>query len=275
VSGAGWTTLRVRTGVDRSAVIRALFDLGAEGVQELDTEVVTHLRAIDEARAGALLRAADPGATVSFAPTPDTDWTLAWRSQLKAQRVGALVVTPPWFADEYSASERVVIDPGMAFGTGDHETTRGVLRLLPAVLHGGDVVADLGAGSAVLAIAAAKLGARHVYAIELDPDAIGNAEENVVRNGVGKAVSVLTGDASVLLPLVAPVSLVLANIVASVLTSMLPVIAASLTPGGCAILSGILVDEAPRMREALESGGWRIVSTDQEGSWWTAAIVRA
>ena len=275
MTGADWTTLRVRTGVDRSAVIRALFDLGAEGVQELDTEVVTHLRRVDEARAGALLRAADPAAAIAFAPTPDTDWSQAWRSQLKAQRAGSIVVTPPWLADEYSAAERVVIDPGMAFGTGDHETTRGVLRLLPGVLRNGDVVADLGAGSAVLAIAAARLGARHVYAIEMDPDAIGNAELNVTRNGVDETVSVLLGDASVMLPLVAPVHIVLANIIAPVLMDMLPMIAASLVPGGRAILSGILVDEAAPMRQVMESGGWRIVATDQEGSWWTAAIGRA
>jgi ribosomal protein L11 methyltransferase len=275
VTSAGWTTLRVRTGVDRTAVIRALFALGAEAVQELDAEVVTHLRVVDGARAGELLRAADPGADIAFSPTPDIDWSQAWRSQLKAQRVGAIVVTPPWFADDHPAAERIVIDPGMAFGTGDHETTRGVLRLLPDVLRVGDVVADLGAGSAVLAIAAAKLGARHAYAIEIDPDAIGNAESNVARNGVGKAVSVLTGDAAVLLPLVAPVHVVLANIITSVLSDMLPMIAASLVPGGRAILSGILADEAPRMREALDAGGWRIVTTSQEGSWWTAAIVRA
>jgi ribosomal protein L11 methyltransferase len=275
VTAPGWTTLRVRTGVDRSAVIRALFDLGAEGVQELDSEVVTHLRAIDEARAGALLMAADPGAAVTFAPLPDTDWSKAWRTQLKAQRVGSLVVTPPWLAGDYSASERIVIDPGMAFGTGDHETTRGVLRLLPGVMRAGDIVADLGAGSAVLAIAAAKLGARHAYAIELDPDAIGNAEENVAANGVTRTVTVMEGDAGALLPLVAPVGVVLANIIAPVLTAMLPTIAAALSPGGSAILSGILVDESARMTESLTAGGWRITTTDQEGAWWTAAIARA
>jgi len=275
VTSAGWTTLRVRTGVDRSAVIRVLFDLGAQGVQELESEVVTHLRRVDEVRAGALLRAADPDAAIAFAPTPDTDWSQAWRTQLKAQRVGSIVVTPPWLADDYVATERVVIDPGMAFGTGDHETTRGVLRLLPGVLRSGDLVADLGAGSAVLAIAAAKLGARHAYAIENDPDAIGNAESNVARNGMDSTVSVLMGDATALLPFVAPVHVVLANIIAPVLTDMLPTIAASLVPGGRAILSGILVDEAVRMRVVFESGGWRILTTDQEGSWWTAAIVRA
>ena len=275
MTSAGWTTLRVRTGVDRSAVIRVLFDLGAQGVQELESEVVTHLRRVDEVRAGALLRAADPDAAIAFAPTPDTDWSQAWRTQLKAQRVGSIVVTPPWLADDYVATERVVIDPGMAFGTGDHETTRGVLRLLPGVLRSGDLVADLGAGSAVLAIAAAKLGARHAYAIENDPDAIGNAESNVARNGMDSTVSVLMGDATALLPFVAPVHVVLANIIAPVLTDMLPTIAASLVPGGRAILSGILVDEAVRMRVVFESGGWRILTTDQEGSWWTAAIVRA
>jgi ribosomal protein L11 methylase PrmA len=76
-----------------------------------------------------------------------------------------------------------VIDPGMAFGTGDHPTTRGVVRLMQGAVRPGDLVADLGAGSAVLSIAAIKLGAARAAAIEFDPDAIGNAEENVARNG--------------------------------------------------------------------------------------------
>lgn len=272
---SGWTTVRVRSTGDRAAVVRALFELGAEGVQELDSEVVTHLRVFDPARAEIVLRATDPDAAIEFAPTPESDWSSAWRSQLIARRVGSLVVMPPWFESAFAAGERIVIDPGMAFGTGDHETTRGVLRLLPEVLQAGDVVADLGAGSAVLGIAAARLGARHAYCIEVDPDAIGNAEANVMRNGVADRVSVLEGDASALLPLVAPVRVVLANIVASVLVELLPVIAAALASGGRAILSGILVEECDGFQGTLRDGGWRVDTTDVEGLWWSAVIVRA
>ncbi len=266
--------MRVRDLTDRAAVIAALFEAGAEGVQELDDEVVTHVRDADQNRIAASLRAADAVAAVQFAATPDIDWSAEWRSRIGAHRLGTLVVTPPWLANQFSHAERIVIDPGMAFGTGEHETTRGVLRLLQGVVRAGDTVADLGAGSAVLAIAAAKLGARRVVAIELDPDAIGNAEENVARNDVADRVSVIEGDAASLLPLVAPVRLVVANIISSVLIQLLPVIAAALTSDGVAILSGILAAEKGEIEAVLASGGWTLLAADEEGPWWSATIAR-
>ena len=169
----------------------------------------------------------------------------------------------------------VVIEPEMAFGTGEHETTRGVVRLLPDLIRPGDRVADLGAGSAVLAIAAAKLGAASVAAIEIDHDAIANAEENVSRNGVAERVTVIEGDAAVLLPLVAPLRVVLANILSSVLLELLPSIRDALTADGEAILSGILLDERDTMLAALTRGGWRVVVEDVEGAWWTARVARS
>lgn len=275
MSAPTWTTLRVRSISDRPAVIRALFALGAEGVQELDAEVVTCLRDVDTARAATRLRAADATAALAFEPTPSADWSSAWRSQLTARRVGRFVVTPPWLSADYTPDERIVIEPGMAFGTGDHETTRGVLRLMQPLVRRGDVVADLGAGSCVLAIAAAKLGARYVFAIENDLDAIGNAEANVQANDVAPVVSVLAGDAEALLPVVAPVRVILANIVAGVLRSLLPVMAASLSPGGRAVLGGILLDESRDMQASLRGAGWAVLDDDAEGAWWCAAIQRA
>ncbi len=274
MSAGAWTTVRVRNPADRAAVIRALFEAGAEGVQELDSEVITHVRDLDPDTVRRLISRADASASVEFAPTPDVDWSSEWRSRIGAHRLGRIVVTPPWLADQFSADERVVIEPAMAFGTGEHETTRGVVRLMQALIRAGDTVADLGAGSAVLAIAAARLGARRVVAIELDPDAIGNAEENVERNGVAGAVSVLQGDASVLLPLVGPVRVILANILSSVLRELLPVIRDALTEDGVAILSGILGVEQPEMEEALRQGGWHVLHTDEEGLWWSVAIAR-
>ena len=269
-----WTAIRVHKAKDRAAIIGALFEIGAEGVQELDDEIVTHLRDVDHARVAAALHQVDSTATIEYAATPNIDWSAEWRSRITAHRVGPLVVAPPWLADQYPAAERIVIDPGMAFGTGEHETTRGALRLAASVLRQGDTVADLGAGSAVLSIAAAKLGARRVAAIEIDPEAISNAEENVSRNGVADRVSVIEGDAGLLLPLVAPVRVVFANIVSSVLIELLPVIANSITADGVAILSGILVDEKSAVEESVALGGWRILETDQEGMWWSVAIAR-
>lgn len=274
MSQSAWTTVRVRALADRAAVIGALFEMGAEGVQELDDEVITCLRDIDERRTTDLVRRADSGAAVQYSPTATLDWATEWRSRITAHRLGRLVVTPPWLAGQFTDSERIVIDPGMAFGTGEHETTRGVLRLMHPVIRAGDVVADLGAGSAVLGIAAAKLGARKVIAIELDPDAIGNAEENVRRNSVQDRVTVVEGDARTLLPLVAPVRVVLANIVSSVLFELLPTISSALTADGVAIVSGIAADEKGLMTSAISDGGGRVVQADQEGTWWSATIAR-
>lgn len=160
----------------------------------------------------------------------------------------------------------------MAFGTGDHESTRGVLRLLHSIMQRGDVVADLGSGSAVLAIAAAKLGALRVYAIESDPDSIGNATANVRTNNVVDRVHLLEGDAFALLPLVAPIQVVLANIISSVLRALLPIIKDSLSDGGRVILSGLLLSERAEWRVFLEEQAWRILEESSEGDWWTVAI---
>jgi ribosomal protein L11 methyltransferase len=142
------------------------------------------------------------------------------------------------------------------------------------IVRAGDRVADLGTGSAVLAIAAAKLGARHVAAIEVDHDAISNAEDNVRRNDVSEVVTVIEGDAATLLPLVAPVRVITANIISSALLELLPVIAMTLDPNGSAILSGILDEERSMMLRALKDSGWVVDAEDREDIWWSAAIAR-
>ena len=253
----------------------ALFSAGAQSIQEVGEELVTLLAGdtpADVVTCAVLAASAD--ARIETAPATNVDWTEQWKNALHAQELGTLVIAPPWLAAEYDAAHTVVIDPGMAFGTGEHPTTRGVVRLLTSVIRPGDRVADLGAGSAVLAIAAVKLGAAHAVAIEIDPDAIGNAESNVTRNGVSDCVTVLEGQAQLLLPLVAPVRVILANIISSVLVELLPVMSASLAPDGEAILSGILTEERPDMLSVLESNGWRVVGEDREDVWWSAVVSR-
>jgi ribosomal protein L11 methyltransferase len=272
-----WISVRVTpSAADRQRTLDALFALGSGGVQEDGDSLVTHLPpGTDEARVRAQLGAVGNGAELRIDPLPDIDWSREWKASVRAHTLGDITVAPPWLASESDPAKTVVIDPAMAFGTGEHGTTRGVIRLMQQVLRPGDIVADLGAGSAVLSIAAVKLGAARAAAIELDPEAIGNAEENVRRNGVEGRVTVVEGDASLLLPLVAPVQLVLANIISSVLTGMLPVIAEALTDGGHAIISGILQDEREMMLGVLASGGWNVVAEDREDEWWSALISRS
>jgi ribosomal protein L11 methyltransferase len=270
-----WLAVRVTAGDDRDAALAALFELGSKGVQETGDDLLTHLdgAANPDDVVDAIHRAA-PHAAVTTALVPEIDWAEEWKKGIGAHALGALDIVPPWLADGRDPARTIVIEPAMAFGTGEHPTTRGVVRLMSRAIRPGDRVADLGAGSAVLSIAAAKLGAARVAAIELDHDAIANARANVERNGVASVVTVLEGDAAVLLPLVAPVRVVLANILSSVLLDLLPVIDAALAEDGEAILSGMLLEERETMREAFERARWCVAADDLEGDWWTALLAR-
>jgi ribosomal protein L11 methyltransferase len=270
-----WHALRVKPSRDRDLVIAALFASGSQGVLEEGDALVTHFPPdadVDEIRAG--IARADSGATVEVTTAPTVDWSEAWKHGVRAHQLGDLAVVPPWLEGTRDPAHTIVIDPGMAFGTGEHQTTRCVMRLMQRIIRPGDHVADLGAGSAVLSIAAAKLGAASVAAIEMDPEAIGNAEENVERNGVGDRITVIEGDAGLLLPLVAPVRVVLANIISSVLVELLPAIGAALTTDGEVILSGILVEERSDMLAVLQPD-WRVLAEEAEEKWWSVAIARA
>lgn len=272
---AAWVTVTVDPGTERDAVLAALFEAGAQGIQEVGTTYVTHVPTADDAEA--LARAAvsaNANARVETQPLPMVDWSEEWKHSIHAQSLGTLTIAPPWLAAGLDPERTIVIEPGMAFGTGEHATTRGVVRLLHDVIRPGDRVADLGSGSAVLAIAAVKLGASQAAAIEIDPDAIGNAEENVERNDVADRVVVIEGDAKTLLPLVAPVRVITANIISSVLLELLPVMAEALASDGRAILSGILSSERDEMVRALEAAGWRIESEDHEDTWWSVTAAR-
>jgi ribosomal protein L11 methyltransferase len=255
-------------------VIAAMFEAGVQGVEEAGEALVTHVagqRLADDVLCAVMV--ASPDAFVETAPLPDVDWGERWKLGIHIQSLGALSVSPPWLSAGLDPARTIVIDPGMAFGTGEHATTRGVIRLLQRVIQPGDRVADLGTGSAVLAIAAAKLGASRVAAIELDHDAIGNAEENVARNGVADRITIIEGDAATLLPLVAPVRVITANIISSVLVELLPVMTSALAPRGHAILSGILTTEREEMCRALQAN-WRVDAEDEEDNWWSATISR-
>ena len=262
-------------GDDREAVVALLFEMGSQGVQEDGDAVVTHFPpAVEPEVLRQRLRRVSPRAVVELGETPDVDWSEHWRDQIRSHDLGRFVIAPPWLVRAEDGDRTIVIEPGMAFGTGDHQSTRGVLRLLPDVVQTGDFVADLGAGSAVLAIAAAKLGAGRVVAIELDPDAIGNAEENVRRNGVGDRVTVMEGDAEILLPLIAPVQVALANIVSSVIIRLLPTIKHALTPDGTMVLAGVLTSERESLGAVLHEQGWAVVGESIEGEWWSATARR-
>ena len=270
-----WLAVRVRPGGDRQAVLDALFRAGSGGVQEEGDALLTHFPGdADGDRIRGLVEDASPSAAIEISPAPEIDWSEAWKEKLRRHEVGRLTVAPPWLVDESDGERTIVIEPAMAFGTGDHATTRGALRLLQQAVRPGDRVADLGAGSAILAIAAARLGAEWVAGIENDPMALGNAEENVQRNGVGDRVRIIGGDAELLLQLVAPVRLITANIISSVLTRLLPIMSQALTEDGEAVLAGILVGERAGMIDVIEGDGFLVREELPEEEWWSALIAR-
>ncbi|HUF65969.1 MAG TPA: 50S ribosomal protein L11 methyltransferase [Gemmatimonadaceae bacterium] len=264
-----WHMLRVRT-ARPADVSAALFDAGALALQEQPGSLTTHFLTEADARSVAgRVALLDPAAELEIRETPDADYS-RWRASVGVWEVGAVTVAPPWLAANLDPARTVVIDPAMAFGTGEHATTRGALTLMQRVVRAGDSVADLGTGSGVLAIAAAKLGAVRVVGIEHEAEAVGNAEANVEANGVAGTVKVIQGDAGTLLPLVAPVRVVLANIASLALLQLMPVIAKALTPDGEAVISGILTTEAQGFRARLSA--WRVTDELAEDDWWTAAL---
>lgn len=270
-----WLEVRVGDVQRPQSIIASLFALGSGGVEERDSEIVTYFPASvlpdDITKA---IKAADSTARISISAARLSSVAES-RGEFRKQQVGRLTISPPWLARGLDPSTTVIIDPAMAFGTGDHATTRGVLRLMQTIPLAGKVVADLGAGSGILAIAAAKLGASRVIAIEVDPDAAGNALENIAANECGTNVHFIEGDASVLLPLVAPVDVILANILSSVLIGLLPVMRDALAPDGKAILSGVLIEERPAMLGAFDRSGWKLDEEDNEAEWWSSLISRA
>jgi len=228
------------------------------------------LEALGEAL-GALPEAGIPDVSseITLRFVEEADWANAWKQFFKPQRVGErIVVKPTWESWDAAPGDVVVpIDPGMAFGTGLHATTRLCLRALERHVRPGVRVADVGAGSGILAIAAALLGAAAVAAVDIDPLAVRVARENVADAGVGGIVSVAEGSA----PPAGAFDIVAANILADVILGMAPALRDALTPNGLLIASGIIDSRAEDVRRGLEAAGLIVEETTVEGEW--AAIL--
>jgi ribosomal protein L11 methyltransferase len=238
-------------------------------------DVDAFVRELSERLRDELPAAAAP--EVSWRWQENEDWARKWKEGLGPRQVTErIVVKPTWCSWDARPGQVVIdIDPQMAFGTGEHATTRGCLRLLDDVLRPGDRVLDVGSGSAILAIGAARLGAREVIAVEYDPDANLNARENLEGNGVGDRVEIVEQLADgALLDELGPFDLVLANILSGVIRPLLPAFHAALggTPAGRLIVSGILRTEAPLVVHDAEAAGFRVVEVDEEEEWWSALL---
>jgi ribosomal protein L11 methyltransferase len=189
---------------------------------------------------------------------------------------GRIVVKPTWTEWDRASGEIVVdIDPQMAFGTGEHATTRGCLRLLDVTVRPGDRVLDVGSGSAILAIAAALLGAGEVIAVEYDADANLNARDNLVQNGVERRVTILEQMADpALIEELGTFDLITANILSGVIRPLLPAFREALRGAkeGRLIVSGILQSESDEVVAAATAAGFSLEAEDREVEWWSALM---
>jgi ribosomal protein L11 methyltransferase len=195
-----------------------------------------------------------PGAALEPAEVPDVDWVERFREGFRAFRVGRFVVAPPWDMPSGPSPDVLVVDPGRAFGTGTHETTRlclGALEDLAARRPLGRTL-DLGSGTALLAIAAGRLGASPVFASDLDPEATSSSSHHARINRSRLAVVRADGGRGLR---AGSFDLVLANLMALLLIDRSAEIRSLLAPGGALVLSGLLVDDLPFVREAFEACG--------------------
>jgi ribosomal protein L11 methyltransferase len=258
----------------------------AERRQELGAWLVAHTgQAVEEREDGTLVAyATDQAAAQSLiqelARTHDVplarshqveaaDWSTRWREGLTARRLGRLTIVPSWLPEAVDPDPlTIVLDPETAFGSGEHGSTRAALTLMGRLLRSGDRVIDLGSGSGVLTIAAIKLGAASAIGIEIDAEANQVALRNAERNQVAGRIEFLEGDAAVLAPLAGPADLVVSNILRSVNTELLPVIAAALKPQGVAIFSGMEQPEAEEFRHSLAAAGFRPIQETLDTGWW-------
>jgi ribosomal protein L11 methyltransferase len=203
----------------------------------------------------------------SFRLIAETDWAEAWKQHLTVLHVGQrLVIRPSWLPYTPAEGEVVVeLDPGMAFGTGTHPTTQMCLLALEDRVRPGARVLDLGTGSGILAIAAAKLGAGRVLALDTDPQAVSVARENVYRNGVADRVRVARGS---LAQAIGRFDVVVVNILANVLIEMAEHgLARRLARDGRLIAAGLLIGQEEEVRDAFGQAGLVVVGRCQVEDW--------
>jgi ribosomal protein L11 methyltransferase len=275
--GKAWPALQIHIpGCDpelQDLVLAELDDFHPTAIQDSDDKspLLAYFPAAEarDAAARALGAAFGSYVFVESIEVADEDWAARSQSQLKAVTIGRIVVAPPWDAVR-GPDPVIVIQPSTGFGTGHHPTTRLVLRALQELPLGGKTLLDIGCGSGVLAIAAVKLGARSAAGIDIDPDALENAHENVELNKVADRVRLEQADFR---ELSAQADVVTANLTSALLERFAEPLADLVAPGGSLIVSGFVrADE--RVTRALAQF-LTFETVDFEAEWQCARFQRA
>lgn len=273
-----WYELPLNDIPEGEAVVQAYFADRKQAEQVADGL----RRFIDDIRAYPL----DVGmALISMKEVQEEDWANGWKQYFKPVAItDRLVVKPTWEPYEAKPGEVILeLDPGMAFGTGTHATTSLCLKVLEQTVKPGINVIDVGTGSGILAIAAAKLGASSVLALDLDPVAVSSARENVRLNGIEGAVEVAESDLlGVLqgsgvgkqLQFRLPAQLVVANILAEIILMFVQDVYDALEVGGVYVVSGVIERKKEEVRQALERAGFHIERTETDQEWVVLTAVK-
>lgn len=211
-----------------------------------------------------------PMPTPTYAIVKEEDWAEAWKANYHPVRIGRkLFIRPLWVEVETAPDDLVIaLDPGMAFGTGTHPTTYLCLETLEDLVKPGVNVLDLGSGSGILAVAAAKLGASHVLALDIDPIAVKAASENAVQNGVAEKITSQEGSLASVITSARRFDLAVVNILARIIIQMCSEgLGQVIRPGGLAIFSGIIDTQADDVEAALRLTGLTPYARRQMGDW--------
>ncbi|MCI8610117.1 MAG: 50S ribosomal protein L11 methyltransferase [Firmicutes bacterium] len=239
-----------------------------EGRKKMETLMVAIEALKIKAEAGIFGEGVDLGPLdVEVSVEDDSQWKDNWKEYFRPKKVGrSIVVKPTWYDYDRKPGELVIeLDPGMAFGTGTHETTSLCLRLMEDYMEPGDKVLDVGCGSGILSIAGALLGASEVVGVEIDPVAVDVAKQNISLNGVGHVAIAKYGDLTKGVDYKADV--VVANLMADLVMMLSPDVVKVMKPDAKFISSGILVEKRDQVAEAIVNSGFQIIEIREDGMW--------